>query len=131
MSNPLSSARRRVPALLAGTALAAASAASAGTALLNVSVVIEPRCAVSAPSRIERAPAITAEPSDILAVACTNGASYAVETTPEPAAAAVLAPDAAPTDRLGKVHVGATPVAAPSTTHAPGPAGLVRITVRY
>lgn len=121
-------ARRRIPALLAGTALAAASVAGAETrpAQLNVSVLIQPSCAVSARARLDRPASGEDEegsPEDVLEIACTNGATWFVD---------------APTTESAQVD-GANGITGRGLAALPRKAGaedaaianIVRITVRY
>ena len=130
--------RRRVPVLLAGTALAAACAASAetGPASLGVSVIIQPKCAISAPSRLRLAHAAVRKtmmkPAQVLEIACTTGASWSVDTADKQNSLAALFSPASP---VGLGEGDGPTFAARLKTARPGaerdPADVVRVTVRY
>ena len=134
----LAFARRRVPTLLAGTALAAASAAAAESipTQFNVGVVIQPSCAVAAPSRLrpDAAGRQAVPPADMLEIACTNGASWSVISDEMPGDTLVLATgEAVAGPRSARpLGLGTMPEAEVRRPRGGGDARtVVRVTVRY
>ncbi|TFI57262.1 hypothetical protein E2493_16300 [Sphingomonas parva] len=114
----------RAAALLAGVSLAAMSSGASADdrALLGVSIIVEPSCAVSAPSRIEK-PQVEARGSargaEMLDIACTSGTSWSATTDEQ----------AEPAEALASADREARPQ--PRQYRDAEPAKLIRITVRY
>jgi len=130
MSCGLRRARQASVILAAATLAAGGSAAAASDrALLGVSVLVEPSCAVSAPSRLQQLDAGragTADGRELLDVACTSGTSWTAIAEPQDDAAS---PEASGPKPAADVRAQADAERArPGEAEAPR---VIRITVRY
>ena len=132
-SGPSLRSTGRAAALLAGASLAARApgAAASDRALLGVSLIVEPSCAISAPSTL-RPGDLRAQGSiddvRMLDIACTSGTSWSATAEPQPVsttASVSIGESPAPKRRSA---VAARP--APAEADAAS-ARTIRITVRY